>query len=421
MNRLLVVFLLLFFTTKLQADIIVFQLKPNASTVAAAQRAAMVRGEKVISYPNAEFPEITADNLKTILERHERQGTDVSSIVFSGHDGSGNFFGDWGDIYPEDVRDAVKNCPRISKNVHSLVLRGCYSATKGQVMESSTWREAFPNLNYIFGFDGAAPSSERPHSKNFVEGVLKLEHQYNNLNSAKQLRSLMLGIQLFNQTGGAAWHQASCGDEYYYSNYHPTANGEVLASGSEVRACNSEQTQSRRNTYYALIDKYLAGSKAGYKLPPTAHQGTELRAAYSFIQSHQHCVRLNAWQSASKYAPERVLNLIYFDYIRDNFMANQDFSSFLDGVATVKNQSSLTVRQPSDFKTASRKEWADFQSDVNRIITSNYGTHLRQSNPQLYNKIYNTNRLIKNAIVELDNRIIPNEWIDSHHSTVRIQ
>lgn len=119
MNRLILVLILLF-SNSLMADIVVIQLRPNASTVESAKRAAAVRGEKVISLPSGKYKEITRENLSSFFKELEKSGVDVSSIVFSGHDGSGNFFGDYGDIYPEDVAAALSESPRISQGVQSF-------------------------------------------------------------------------------------------------------------------------------------------------------------------------------------------------------------------------------------------------------------------------------------------------------------
>lgn len=415
-------FIFSLFSFSLMADIVVIQLKPNWSTVEATKRAAEARGEKVISYPkSAGNPYIDATGIQKIFEEIERSGRDISSIVFSGHDGSGNFFGDYGDVYSDDVQKALEKTPRLKNSVKSLVLRGCYSATKNQIMSSSDWRESFPNLDYIFGFDGAAPSSERPHSKNFVEGVLKLEHEHQSLNSSKELKDLLLDIELFKYTGAAAWHQSQCGREFYYSQYHPTTNGEELNLNAQRAACNGTAKKAERDRYRSVVKKFMEGKEVGFYLPPTQHQGTELRSAYAFIQANQHCVSMGAWTNESIYQPERVLSLIYFDYIRDNFMTNQKFDNFNTTIQGLVARNNMTIRTPADFKNASRQQWAQYQHDVNRFITSSAGQQLRNTNSKQYTDLYNMNRMLKDVIVDLNYNVIPNEWIDSHHSNVAIQ
>lgn len=81
----------------------------------------------------------------------------------------------------------------------------------------------------------------------------------------------------------------------------------------------------------------------------------------------------------------------------------------------------VKVFNHSDFKTASRNDWRKFQADANRLFHNPKVNNFLQRHPDKLNIFYETNRLVRLALVDLDYDIIPSEWIDNHHSTAVIE
>lgn len=94
--------------------------------------------------------------LAIALARGENGGSMPSRIVISGHHAGGTFFGDNGTLSDRAVMDLARALPNGAAKVEDLHLAGCYSHGRSTL---DGWREAFPNLQSVWGYGHTAPSA----------------------------------------------------------------------------------------------------------------------------------------------------------------------------------------------------------------------------------------------------------------------
>ena len=308
------------------ADILFLNFNGNTSSIAAAKKAALKRGEKVVVYPNETIKKITSASLDLIFKDVTAKKLNITNISLSGHDGGGSFAGKDGDIGKEDIRKALTKYPAIKNSVKSLLLRGCYSATMGQVQSQSTsdWRMIFPKVEFIAGYNDPAESSERAESKEFVEDMLSLENEFLHDKTLKEVVSTFKEVGLYNQMDAAVWIRqcnsfgpSTSHDGVYLSSDMAAQNTSPVLISEERKRC--EKTRQETEKHMAIFSKYFNGSQKGFERPPSEHQGTDLRAAYSYIRQNEHCIPILMPDLATAFNPDRMIRLIYYDYIVSNF------------------------------------------------------------------------------------------------------
>jgi hypothetical protein len=88
--------------------------------------------------------------------------TAPSRIVLSGHSTGNEMWGDESGMFSIDaLRALAKAMPRAAAHVEHIHFAACFSAA--QVRRAHEWREAFPNLRSMFGYDGYSPNAPLAH------------------------------------------------------------------------------------------------------------------------------------------------------------------------------------------------------------------------------------------------------------------
>ena len=201
--------LFLSFTAK--ADILFLDLNNSAQEVESAKRAARARGENVIVIPSSQSPvrqsaggkKINMDSIKAELRQYDQQGAKISSVVVSGHDGNGQFTGEFGTVSSDILEDAFATVPNMMQNVRSVLLWGCYTTTLGSL--EGHWKSVFPNVAVFAGFDGRAPNNTRPANFSYLEGFLKQDRRLAAETDRRKLLDVAKQIDGFNITQSAIW------------------------------------------------------------------------------------------------------------------------------------------------------------------------------------------------------------------------
>lgn len=162
----------------------------NPGEIKVARETAKLQGKELIVYPS-EKKEISVEDIVEIIEKNQ-----FSSITFSGHSGGMLFYGEFGEILLKTLIDKVKNHPN-TKHIESIYLLGCNSGNKSKMM---FWREAFPNIKFIAGFDGTAPLGSNQAGLNYYRDIMSKEEkiiQSANSNQIKKNLESVKGITAF--------------------------------------------------------------------------------------------------------------------------------------------------------------------------------------------------------------------------------
>lgn len=133
------------------------------------------------------------NSLQQELKKLKDQGVNLTSLVISGHDGHGSFFGVNGYFTATDFGKAFKENAPLGNNIRSLALWGCDSAGPNDSIYQ--WQPMLPNLEIIAGFDGVAPSNERKAGHDYLENFLKQEKKLTAIKDQEALKAAFKRIE----------------------------------------------------------------------------------------------------------------------------------------------------------------------------------------------------------------------------------
>jgi hypothetical protein len=246
----------------------------------------------------------------------EKAGVKIDTIVISGHDGSGHFFGDYGQFYASELRTLLKNHPRTEKDLTVAALWGCYPTNVHGC--ETYWLKPTRNIKVAVGFSIRSPSKERPANAAFMkefcskrkeaaQAVTKDElcRFYKNLNTIKPM-----SVAMCNREAEVA---RDYGPEACYTYQQLYDKCSQFDPGEEQRA---------------MYEKYFAGNEPGFENPPTdggsGYNGKDggvspLRAYYNQLHLWMHCAESLKQERGydMPYAPT-VIRLIFYDQLKKN-------------------------------------------------------------------------------------------------------
>ena len=135
-------------------------------TKSLAPRPIFISGYRRILEPNSD----TQSELKDVLDKLKASKASVDSLIISGHDGGGGFWGDFGRLNKEQVFELANDYPGQFKYTTSIMLMGCWTAVSDEVEQ---WKVNLPSLKVVAGFGGSAPSAAQAAGGDYIAGILK--------------------------------------------------------------------------------------------------------------------------------------------------------------------------------------------------------------------------------------------------------
>lgn len=411
---------LIFTTSSAYADILMLNFNGNNSTIAAAKRAAVKRGERVIVIPKS-GEKISKHTLDDEMARLSKEGIEVSSMIFSGHDGGGYFGGRSGGMNKSEVREVMAKYPEMAKGVDSLILRGCYTATPGEAMslENDSWNGIFPDLNMIAGYIGAAPSSERIYSKSFIEEILSLESDIYMSASVKNVEKMFANISNSKWTSNSLAFKR-CGDEDYHYVARPLQHKGygALTMDEILKICDKPTIQKHIET----TRKYYEAFEEGYENPPVAHHGTDLREAYTYLNGVTHCS--DFFDDIYLYPSlQQTIKLIYFDYLKSNFLHHygDDWKVAMSALEDYNKENDPDI-EPIDLENATRREIMNFIHKLHTVSAAdildkdkyNYAYN-NKDNPS-FKTLIRMRETLQQTLQYVNEESVPFDWVSSKHS-----
>src|SRR5690606_25008037 len=111
--------------------------------------------------------------LKKNLIDLAKNGTAITSLIVSGHDGGGSVHGDMSGIDKSEIlsslSEAYGNNKKLLDQLQSLLLWGCYTSTPAEVL---SWKEGLPGLKLISGFHGRGPGNDKQAAHTLLKDFL---------------------------------------------------------------------------------------------------------------------------------------------------------------------------------------------------------------------------------------------------------
>lgn len=382
-----------------RADILFIDLNNGPGEIAAAQRAAQKRGEKLIIYkgtPNQTQTDLEEDLTRKLSEL-KGQKVSLSSVVVSGHDGNGHFFGLNGEISSESLNQSFKKS-EMGDNVRSLMLWGCYTGTPGALEQH--WKKAMPNVNMVAGFEGSAPANTQAASANLLQDALEKEKMLSQLKDENAVQKALKQLK-----GGQITTSALCvGDKW-------ASNTDKFDIEKRKQECTGKFLEDPKIQRY---DCYLKGKPECQNVPKDTQSG-EMRQIYNFLQSNSICDEVLRAQSRNFPSRDTALRLIFFENIRRNFAQAHTRELDLWAKAQEKMKMPANIRlTKEDMVNLSRAELLSRLQKQKEFIAQKQGEDggFRYNNWQRYTR--QVESLMTDGL-----RRLPSSWVEPNTTSMR--
>ncbi len=278
-------------------------------------------------------PDIKAQ-LAQFTEASKAQGAKVNSLILSGHDGGGHFYGESGETDLAAISELVNSNREVFDDTSSLLLMGCWTGVPDQV---DLWKTIFPRMRVLGGFVGSAPASTRLASGQYITGILRGEANLPDRASRAQVQSMINTIQNINQVTAGVYINPTCEDDnsrspaYYYVSpaQSDTELPEHIRPGLSVYQGVSSQEANCRRTFgyedtrgtydWNAVQQYYMGHRE-------PENNSELRSLYSFLRNSEYCFTQGF--ATATITPDQVLFLRFFQDMKKNF--NKYFKADLE-------------------------------------------------------------------------------------------
>jgi hypothetical protein len=380
MKTLVLITLFFFISLNCQSAVVLLNFNENNSSVEAARVAAKHRDEVLIVFPFSDkHPESnlaksiksinkdTIENILKIISKYAREhDKPVSNITFSGHAGNGGFSGKSGSLRRIDFQKAIALYPKLTTSVKSLLLRGCYTATLGEVLIDSPWRKTFPNLSMIAGYEGKAWSSEKTASKTYVKEILQLEDSFTTASTVDEMIEYYQKLSHYKISATAVWvkpHEHP--DEEVFITTNRLLKGNISINLGEIsKEC--QHVEQRALAHNVKIHRFFAGNEPKYFRPykNTQTPKNKIRKAYRFFNKYDHCQQYRFWSVFDRennyLSPKHIMPILFMNKIIENF----DRAYSLEGFAKLIDWANVMFATISkDFPYAQPLVFPDMKAD----------------------------------------------------------
>lgn len=245
--------------------------------------------------------------IKSKLYELDQQNVKLTNISISGHDGGGNFHGTKGGYSRVELSKDIIKYPQLNA-VESVMLMGCYTGVQSEV---KAWRDIFPKLKIVAGYDGSAPNSERLAGHRYLEDILVKEKQLLKINSASSVDSEMKKmVTTLGQVNSAISINPACSSEDGNSFYYASNLGRRF-NKMDPKVC--EEGIRKLETYSTKYHDYFSGELE----PPTDTTNGELRKIYNLIRTYEHC--LDETDTRVDFSSHQIFNLLFWHGLKRNF------------------------------------------------------------------------------------------------------
>lgn len=262
--------------------------------------------------------------LQSFIESSRANSTKVSSMIISGHDGGGDYYGDYGSTNIAEISEMVSQNQGAFADTSTLLLMGCWTSPPDQVDQ---YRSIFPKLRVLGGFVGSAPASTREAAGTYVSGLLRGEKNLPRNNSRASVQAMINSVQNMNIVTSGVYINPACEETetspaYYYIS--PANNSHEIPEGMRP-GINVYQGQSTRDL--ACVRAFGGGDTGGsfdwnailqyYQGEREPENNPELRGLYSFLRNNSHCFENEV--SFAPVTPDQVLFLRFYQDTKKNF------------------------------------------------------------------------------------------------------
>jgi hypothetical protein len=355
----------------------------------------------------------TARELDQELAKFERAGVHFDTMVISGHDGTGDMYGDIGVMPMNQLKEVMEQHPAIQKSIRTVGLWGCYTTAPPKVGEQfSTWEPIFPEAQLIMGFNPMSPKSSVPANLSTLKGALEKRDALIATSDKARFGSLVKEIPNVHPHFAAL--QTGCD---YYATPRSVNNVETLIQQlCKNSAKNYQKFSQVFQCYYQAQQPSAPLSLEKWQnldcLDVPQNVGdSALRATYNFLQDTEKC---------SEYLPElkpfrtsitKTIRLIFFKEVMANFA--KYYSKQLKALPELLS----ATQAPADLKVPDLLDRNTKRSELLRFMTR-LGQHIQsldkssdsEDRPENLKKLLKIQKNMSTKLYQLS--CVPFGWVE---------
>ncbi len=249
--------------------------------------------------------------IKAVLD----SGRCIDSIVISGHDGSGEFYGHRGGIRANDIQEIVRREPRLAKTLTSMALWGCNSVTP-EGCENYWLKKTGPNVKLALGFSGPAPLNVMPKNTELLGDFCRRRNEGVKAQNEGELCGFFQSLRNTNP-----YELGICAQGGVASRTYSPSVDRCLATKADLdRQCQTHLPAAIDQE----ITNYFAAGPGRYKNPPTNPSWQDkLHKYYGALTQWYHCRQFSNYNGGKTIlSPAQVIRLTFFDTFKRNFYRN---------------------------------------------------------------------------------------------------
>ncbi len=384
------------------ADIIFIDFNNSASEVKYARAAAEKRGEKLIVLGRAsDGSSYNSEAFSKDLNQIQNSGAKLTSMIISGHDGNGEFFGSNGSLTSEQMRQAFSEHKELASNVRSIFMAGCYGSDFGAI--ETYWKGITPNASLLAGYGGSGPRNNVSSGWNYLGSFYGHEKE---LLAASDKKSLQTA---FNKLAGKDTNRSLCSNDIYVNNNWIGTLADLkencVAAKQNVPASNKR------------IICYLEGD-SGCENPPSDTKAGELRVLYNESQKNLFCEsQYSHLGEGAKFPPsvsrDRIIRLILFkDVVKNTMLHHADLLKTYDSELSKSNLAGVIPL--GDLSKLSRAELVHRLKANETALTKSMADPLLLSSKQGPSIIAlkSLSKSLDRTLRELDSECVPFDWVE---------
>lgn len=341
--------------------------------------------------------EIKPEDLIRWIVELEAQNVSISSVVLSGHDGNGEFWGPFGTANSETLKKAFSQTPKLAQGVRSVALLGCYTSTVGAL--DTYWRGVFPSAEVIAGYEIKGPLAWRPSGHDYLRAFLRNDMAFAKAKDKREIERLFKNLPAIRQLAASLANRQ----------FHVTNSG-ARSFDDLYDACKKVSADS--DLRRAFTCHYNA--ETGCENAPTDTKSGPMRMFYNQLHSQEHCRALLVLGGDNSLPRGEVVLLMVFSHqILENFhrLHKEDVDT-LDKWLVEMGQEPLKLRETKRNRAELMRAIRDLRAELmqwNRGLRPNDDL---KAAFLLHQKVTGRLEDFDRVLLRLDSYCTPSAWVD---------
>lgn len=387
-------FFLFLFTIKAYSQIVFIDINNNPLEKNAAISAAKKAGKSIVVYPKGSEL-FDKEKAFEILKKNPPE-----TLFISGHDGGGSFSGDRNEEFSySDIKDLASENPSIAENLRVLGLLGCNTANHHQIQE---WKQLFPEIAFVAGYDGSAPLGTRKAGHAYIEDIILKSDQILKTADEKKLKNIFENFQYINQLQASLYadlHSCQAKDNQYI--YRPQRFGDEKFKLFDTSECLAKREKYKKK-YKDLFFQYFDGEK---EIPANRSHG-ELREMYTYMNQNEHCFA-DFIESSEFPSSDTLRNLLFYKDVHENMSVyyKDELKDFFEELKIYGNEAELKKKTQEIYERNKKylekmnsylENYALYEKDLKSYISKEKERIRQNYPPEFFKKYQEYQEIVKN-------------------------